>query len=360
MEFLINAREFKESLSKEHIIELVKYLGAERYHERDDSLVFPTVCHNADPHEAKMKLYYYHDTKLFHCYTECGESFDIYELLDRALELRGIEYGFMEIVGTIRKVLSLNNFALTQHQAYKSVKDKYRRRQGARALKQYDKNIMNLFSDYKPVEWLDEGITEETLALYNIKYSISKNKIIIPHYDINSNLVGIRGRALNKEEIAMGNKYMPIEIEGEYYAHPLSLNLYGIDLNRNAIVKTKKAVLFEAEKSVMLMDSYLGEDNFSVATCGNNLNKNQLDILLQLGVNEIIIAFDKEYEKNGTKEGNAYYKKLYDLCKKYSQYCNFSFIYDKEGLLEKKDSPVDKGLETFRKLFNSRIQIRGE
>ena len=36
---------------------------------------------------------------------------------------------------------------------------------------------------------------------YNIRFSPTQNKIIIPHYDINGRLVGIRGRALNIEEV---------------------------------------------------------------------------------------------------------------------------------------------------------------
>lgn len=54
---------------------------------------------------------------------------------------------------------------------------------------------------------------------YNILYSISQEKIVIPHYDINNNLVGIRGRALNEWEIENVGKYMPIRIENKWYAH---------------------------------------------------------------------------------------------------------------------------------------------
>ena len=73
---------------------------------------------------------------------------------------------------------------------------------------------------------------------FNIRYSISQNKIIIPHYNINGKLIGIRGRALNQEEIEAGCKYMPVKIEGKFYAHPLSLNLYGLDRNRQDILKS--------------------------------------------------------------------------------------------------------------------------
>ena len=45
---------------------------------------------------------------------------------------------------------------------------------------------------------MQENITKNSMDKYNIRYSISQNKIVIPHYDINNELIGIRGRALNE------------------------------------------------------------------------------------------------------------------------------------------------------------------
>ena len=55
---------------------------------------------------------------------------------------------------------------------------------------------------------------------FNIRYSISQNKIIIPHYNVNGELVGIRGRALNTQDIEQFGKYMPVQIENKWYSHP--------------------------------------------------------------------------------------------------------------------------------------------
>ena len=43
-------------------------------------------------------------------------------------------------------------------------------------------------------EWIEDGISYEIMKVYNILYSISRNKIVIPHYDAENNLIGIRGR----------------------------------------------------------------------------------------------------------------------------------------------------------------------
>ena len=46
--------------------------------------------------------------------------------------------------------------------------------------------------------WLDEGISKETLLKYRIKYDSTINAIIIPNFDHDGELIGIRGRFLEK------------------------------------------------------------------------------------------------------------------------------------------------------------------
>lgn len=107
------------------------------------------------------------------------------------------------------------------------------------------------------------------------------------------------------------------------------------------------------------MYDYFGENSVAVAVCGSNLHKIQVDILVkELGVSEITIAFDKEYEVMRSPEAEAYKYKLIALAQKYNNYANFSFIYDMEGLLDHKDSPVDKGKEIYERLYDLRVKIR--
>ena len=69
---------------------------------------------------------------------------------------------------------------------------------------------------------------------------------------------------------------------------------------------------------------------------------------------EIIICFDNE-EKPGE---DKYFNKLWNICQKYKAYCNFSFIYDRKGLTNKKDSPSDKGEAVFRELLSKRVRVK--
>lgn len=118
-------------------------------------------------------------------------------------------------------------------------------------------------------------------------------------------------------------------------------------------------IIEEMEKSVLKDETFYGKDSFAVACCGSNLNKYQVALLVKVfGVNDIIIAFDKEYEKLYSEQEKKYRKKLVDICKKYNHLASFSYIYDEQNLLDLKDSPNDKGQEIFEKLYKKRIKVR--
>lgn len=97
----MTANEVRLNLTNEQIITIMASLGAVEYKEDDKALIFRTICHNVDISEASFKLYYYKDTKLFHCYSGCGDTFNIYELIRRYYEIRGIEKSFYEIFSMI-------------------------------------------------------------------------------------------------------------------------------------------------------------------------------------------------------------------------------------------------------------------
>jgi len=218
-----------------------------------------------------------------------------------------------------------------------------------------NKGLLNAYTFYPTAEWLEDGISEEIMKTYNILYSIQENKIIIPHYDVAGHLVGIRGRALNDEDIALG-KYMPVKLEGVTYAHPLAYNLYGLNVVRENIRKYKTAIVAEGEKSPMQYGTMFGQDrNIVVAACGSTFHKYQLDLLLQCGAERVLIAFDKEGAT--WKEQEAYYNKLKGICEKYKNYASMGFVYDNSNLLKLKQSPFDCGPEVATKLISKGVWL---
>lgn len=348
---MINYEEIIENLQPELVIKLMEQLGADRYEDKGKYIVFPTICHNITSSEASSKLYFYKDTKLFYCYTECGPM-NIFKFLKNYYETREIEYDwFVDIYEVILNCSTTNLIGLTKKR--EKLSDKYKRKE-PKKLETYNDGILDVFVKKYPIEWLNDGISGYAMDKYNIRYSISQNKIIIPHYNVDFELVGIRGRALNQRDIESFGKYMPVQIENKWYSHPLSLNLFGLNWSKNFIKENGICYLFEAEKSCLQMESF-SMPNCSAAVCGSNFNKFQLRILLKVAApKEIVLCFDKEENPPDDK----YFYKLLKICKKYSNYCKFSFIYDRENLLDLKDSPTDKGEEVFKKLLEKRVVVK--
>lgn len=343
-----------DNLKISSVIELMTKLGADRWKDEGNFLVFPTICHNIDAAEASMKLYFYKNTKLFMCYTECG-TMSIFKFLKHYYETRGIEYDWVnDVYNVIMDCSTFNPSEGFTKPKYTRLKDKYGANKKEKKLEEYPRGVLDTFIKWYPPEWIDDGISKEAMDKFNILYSISQNKIIMPHLDAEGRLVGIRGRALNEWEIENVGKYMPVRVEQTWYKHPLSMNLYGLYENQENIRKTGVCYVFESEKSVMQFESF-SIPNCAVAVCGSQFNKYQLNLLIKYcHPKEIVICFDSEEKEDET----TYFDKLWNLCQKYKNYANFSFIYDRLHILNLKDSPSDHGEKTFIKLLEKRTQVR--
>ncbi len=147
-------------------------------------------------------------------------------------------------------------------------------------------------------------------------------------------------------------------MNGKLYNHPLSFNLYNLNFSKENIKTIKKAVVFESEKSCLKMASFFGTENdISVACCGSNFINYQFQLLNNLGVSEIIVAFDRQYQQIGSEEWKRWTHKLTDIHKKYGKYTQISFLFDKGYTLPYKAAPIDLGPEVFLQLYNNRIFI---
>ena len=83
-----------------------------------------------------------------------------------------------------------------------------------------------------------------------------------------------------------------------------------------------------------------------------------MDLLLDLGVDEVILCYDKEWTDGvGQPEYMAYREKLRQHVQYLSQYCATYIVMDKDGLLNHKDSPSDKGRETLEALMRQKEYV---
>lgn len=328
-----------------------------------------TICHNAPEDNGSYKLYYYKANSMFHCYTGCANpSFDVFELVIKVAKIQWEkDYDLNDAIRWIAQKFGISG-DLLEDDGREVLEDwrilsNYERIQqielttGNITLKEYDKSILDKFNyNIKLTPWLKEGIKQEVIDKYQIGYYPGGDQITIPHFDINGRLIGLRGRTLCADEGELYGKYRPLRINKITYSHPLGMNLYGLDKNKDTIATLKKAVIYEGEKSVMLMESYFGEQaNCSVACCGSNISLFQVNALLDLGVNEIIIAFDRQFQEKGDEEFQHLKNNLLKLRNRYKSSVLISFMFDKNMITGYKSSPIDEGPEKFLELFKERI-----
>lgn len=110
------------------------------------------------------------------------------------------------------------------------------------------------------------------------------------------------------------------------------------------------------EKSCLLYQTYFGAENdISVASCGSNISAYQIQMLVDAGAEEIIIAFDRQFQALGDKEFKHLVKNLRKLHERYKNYVTISFIFDKKMITGYKSSPIDAGRDIFLQLFKDRV-----
>lgn len=215
----------------------------------------------------------------------------------------------------------------------------------------YDESILNKFIMLPHKNILEEGISPEVTEQFKICYDPEQSRIIFPHFDWEKSdkVVGIKGRTtLSDEEIELIGvpKYWNY-ING----YQKTENLYGWNLAKENVYKTRVLILFEGEKSVLKQSTMNGNKSNSVALGGHTLSEDQVSFILKnTPIDcEIVIAFDKD-----VMEQKDYLK---EQAERFLPYRKASYIYDKFGILGEKDSPIDKGYKIWNYLLKYRIPV---
>lgn len=359
----MDAKELKSKLTDTDVRRVLESLGGEIWEDNDECLILNTICHGGN---SPNKLYYYKESKTMYCYSHCGtldilavvsevKDFNLPQSISYICTLLGIST-FDEGFGRKDRDI-INDWSFIN--SYKKNCNNVNKKEIK--YNPIDKNVLNMFQNIYSDEWINDGITKEVMEIYNIKYSTLRQSIIIPHFDINSNLIGIRQRALIDSDVEMFGKYTPVSICGDMYNHPLGQNLYGIDVNKETIKKKKKVMLVESEKGTLQAASIFGvENNFTLALCGcAKISKTQMKLLLDLGVNEVIIALDRQYNDVGDEEYVSWRKHIKEkIVNPLLPYFKVYVLWDDKDILGYKQSPTDAGVEVLLKMMKNKIYIK--
>lgn len=355
----MDIKELKNKLTLENIIEILEDLGAEPRQSNNLNVIqCKTICHGGDSH----KLYLYKDSLNFHCYTNCG-SMDIVQVVCNVLDC-----SVGKAINYIQQKFNVHDssfkFGFDNNQAddleiLDSILEQHKiiKQEEWKPFKNIDEKVLNQFYDYYHKAFYEDNISFDALRKFEIKYDILNQRIIIPHRAINGNLIAVRCRNLDKKLVDDGKKYMPITYKHSILSAPSSQYFYGLYQNQEAIRLCKRVILVEAEKSVMQYETMFPNANIALALSSSNLSNFQIEILKDLGVEEVVIALDKEFDCVGTDEERLYFNKIQKTIINRLNFCTVSLIWDTTNLLNKKDSPTDKGKEVFLQLFKNRKYI---
>lgn len=367
---VFDKQDIRDTLSIDNVFDLLEEWGGEPEY-CPTGLIARTICHNHLNDDASRKLYYYDNTGLFRCYTGCEDPvFDIFQLCIKVMDLQhNIKYDLNDAVRWIAKRFGLSGREEDSPEVegledwkilanYSRIKD-IQITAPHIVLQEYDDTILSRFNyNVKITPWLKEGITQQVLDKAEIGFYPGGAQITIPHFDKNGRFIGLRGRTVIKEEAELYGKYRPIIVNKTIYNHPLGLNLYNFNNSRCVIPQIKKAIVFEGEKSVLKYQSFFGFNNdITVACCGSNLSAYQTQLLIDAGAQEIIIAFDRQFQYYGDDEYIHLIRNLKKITNKYENYVNISCILDKHKRTGYKDSPVDCGPDIFLQLFKERVTL---
>lgn len=355
-----NKQEVKDSITPDDVFNLLEFFGGEPK-ENGNAIISKTICHGGDSH----KLYYYTDTQLFKCYTHCNDTFDIFGLIQKVENFNNLNDAVLFAVNFFNLQSFIFDFEDNKkYQEDWQIFEKYNKtqieekQQDKVVLPEFDISIIKYYPKVRIIDWEKQFIKKEVCDYMGICFDPINSNILIPHKDIDKRCVGIRKRTLVKELEKYG-KYKPWAHNGILYNHPLALNLYGIDNAANRIKDMQTALVVESEKSVLQFQSYFGTaNNICVAVCGSSISNYQFNILKNLGIQEMIIAFDRDFENNDSDNFFRTQEKIAKIAKKFSPYVTVSVIFDEDNLLGYKDSPLDRGKEIFNHLFTNRIVLK--
>ena len=364
----IDKNKLISSLDKDDIIKIITELGSGYKEDSKGNICCSTaLCHNGDS-PYKLTCYINEDSILFKCYT-CGSSFDLVGLVMRAFRNQGFQMTYYKalrwIANTTGKIDVYGDIEVQKQAVDFSWINRLKRALNkpvdTEANEPINENVLDIFANYPWKPWTKEYISYEAMDRFETGYYGLNDSITIPHRYINGELIGIRQRYLDAEDIENIGKYTPIQINGKWLSHSLGNELYGLWVNKNRIIDTHRIILVEAEKSVLQSYSYYSDRSEVVATCGSSITTNQMRIIINdLKCETVIYAPDRDYHGSESFEAEAWYNKQVNKLKDIVRYCKVYLVADTQKRLDYKQSPTDKGQQIFEELLNEKIEITAE
>lgn len=285
-------------------------------------------------HEDKTpSLSFNSERNLFYCFS-CGKGGGIINYLQY---FEGLSYE--DAVGKAMKLAHIDGSSLCKSNTLSFLSSIKEENNQSYNHKMLDKSIYNSYSKEPIKLWLEEGINQDVMDLYEIRIDKQCNRIVYPVYDNNGNFINIKGRTMlpNFKELGLP-KYI------NYYPVGVVDYFQGMGIARNYI--NNEVIVFESLKSVMKVFGW-GYRN-CISAEKHSLTKEQVDILLELN-KDVILAYDADVD--------YYSNDIQKSINMLKRFVNVYIITNVNNVLGEKDAPADCGREVWEFLYNNKRKI---
>ena len=351
---MLDIAAIKAQITDDDVIALMDRMGIPLVSANSQYMVFPSCCHHADWEHHRPKLWFYTDSQRFHCWV-CQFDADIFGMVQK---VHGCT--FPQAVDYICHTLNINATEVVQD----DMRDPWQRDlrrwlpnadiDEPAELTAYDPDILSAFDHLYPTEWLEYGITRDSMDKFGIGWYARQACISIPVVQ-NGQLVGVRGRYTRQQDVDKG-KYRPIAmLDGTVLKFSTNQCLYGLDQNKSAIEKCRQVLLFESEKSILKADSW--HIHNALAVFGSNISKRHIEMLLELGVNDVVLCMDSDYRQVGDDDFQFFVAKMRKLAGKLTPYFSTSIVYNNQGYDAYKCNIMDLPYDKAMKLYEGRARL---
>lgn len=356
-------KKLKKALTLSHYDTILRELGIPIFSKSNTEWRCWSGEKNRNPMDGSPALVFFPDTKIFIGYTS-SRSYDCISLVQTRLNLLGQTCSFLDACNWILEKTGLDPTKITKPLTNTHVYDWselerfVRVRKYGNQLPEYNRNIIDTLPTLYPQAWIDEGISEETMAKYQIRYYERCNQTVIPCFDSEARLIGVRVRNWDKDRVEQA-KYMPlITLDGQCYKFNTNHVFYGINYNKPEIERIGKVIIVESEKAVMKLDTYMGRHNIALGMYGSNLGIQRRNQLIKMGVNTVSYVVDNDFIGQDDEFFEQWREKIQHFIKLWDGFCRIEIVWDNLGLLGPKENATDSTKEVWEQLWENREIIK--
>lgn len=197
----------------------------------------------------------------------------------------------------------------------------------------------DVLSEFIPGAWMDwfkDDISIPAQIEFGVGFHIPSDRVTLQVHNAQGELIGIKGRYVGSDKEQLEHKKY-----NYIYSCSKSIELFNLHRALPYILESKKVFIFEGAKTTMKLWGWGIKNTVSIE--GDKLNPIQAKLLKELGIDiELVWGWDKG------KDEKFIYQQVRQIKGR-----RMSYLFDNNDRFEDKQSPVDKGYDTFMDLVKN-------